>query len=148
MLGLCAVLFSGSIASAADMDAQAKMLAKLDGEWSDVAVKKDMDRLASYYAEDAIVYPPNAPAAMGREAAKKVWAAFLSDPSAGISWKVSHAEVSTNSELGFTAGTYEASFKGPDGKPGTQKGKYLCVWKKGKDGKWKAIHDIWNSDSA
>ncbi len=147
MLGLGAVLFSGSSAIAADMDAQAKVLAKLDDEWSAAAAKKDVDLVVSYYAEDAIAYPPNEPAAMGRVAARKVWAAFLTDPTFTISWKTVHAEVSTSGELGYTAGTYEDSFKGPDGKLVSEKGKYLCTWKKGKDGKWKAIHDMWNSDT-
>jgi ketosteroid isomerase-like protein len=29
----------------------------------------------------------------------------------------------------------------------SEKGKYVCMWKKQKDGTWKAIHDIWNSDA-
>jgi ketosteroid isomerase-like protein len=55
--------------------------------------------------------------------------------------------VSTSGDLGFTAGTYEDSFKGPDGKLVNEKGKYVCTWRKEKDGTWKAIHDIWNTDS-
>jgi len=147
LLGLCAVLFSGSSVFAADMDAAAKVLVKLDDEWSAAAAKKDVDLVLSFYAEDAMVYPPNEPVAIGREAARKTWAAFLTDPTSSISWKTTHAEVSASGELGFTAGTYEDSFKGADGKLVTEKGKYVCVWKKGKDGKWKAIHDIWNTDS-
>ena len=146
LLGLCAVLSSGTLARAGDMDAQAKILAKLDDDWSDAAVKKDIDKLASYYAVDAIAYPPNEPAAIGRAAAKKAWAEMLADPSLTISWKTLHAEVSASGEIGYTAGTYVLSAKGPDGKPVNDKGKYLCVWKKEKDGKWKAIHDMWNSD--
>ena len=57
------------------------------------------------------------------------------------------ARGSGNGDLGFTAGTYEDSVKGPDGKTVNEKGKYLCVWKKQKDGTWKAIHDMWNADS-
>jgi ketosteroid isomerase-like protein len=26
-------------------------------------------------------------------------------------------------------------------------GKYVCIWAKQADGTWKAIHDIWNTDS-
>ncbi|OHE77895.1 MAG: hypothetical protein A3G75_07630 [Verrucomicrobia bacterium RIFCSPLOWO2_12_FULL_64_8] len=129
------------------MDAQAKVLVKLDDEWSAAAAKKDVDLVVSFYAEDAIAYPPNEPVAIGRAAARKVWAAYLGDPTFTIFWKTTHAEVSASGELGFTAGTYEDSFKGADGKLVTEKGKYLCVWKKGKDGKWKAIHDTWNTDS-
>ena len=28
-----------------------------------------------------------------------------------------------------------------------EKGKYVCTWRKEKDGTWKAIHDIWNTDA-
>jgi ketosteroid isomerase-like protein len=40
--------------------------------------------------------------------------------------------VSASGDLGFTAGTYEDSFKGPDGKLVTEKGKYVSTWRKEK----------------
>lgn len=146
-LGVALLLVSAPIAQAADTAALAKMLTRLDDDWSKVAATKDAERVASYYAIDAIAYPPNEPVAIGRSAAKKVWAAYFADPSLSISWKTVHAGVSASGDLGFTAGTYEVSFKGSDGKPVTERGKYLCNWKKGKDGTWKAIHDMWNGDS-
>ena len=134
-----------AIAVRAHIDANAKALAQLDDDWSKAAATRDAERVASFYAEDAVAYPPNAPMADGKAAAKKVWTAFFSDPSFKISWKTVHAEVS--GQLGYTTGTYEDSFKGPDGKLVTEKGKYVCVWRKEKDGGWKATHDIWNPDS-
>jgi len=129
----------------AHIEANANALAQLDDDWSKAAATRDADRVASFYADDAIAYPPNEPAAVGRPAAKKVWAAYFADPSYSISWKTVHAGVS--GDLGFTAGTYEDSFKGPDGKLVQGKGKYVCTWRKQKDGTWKAIHDIWNTDA-
>ena len=129
----------------AHIDANAKALAKLDDDWSNAAAAKDLEKVASFYAEDAIAYPPNEPMAVGKVAAKKIWAGYFSDPTFKISWKPAHAEVS--GELGYTTGTYEDSFKGPDGKLVTEKGKYVCIWKKDKGGSWKAIHDIWNADA-
>ncbi len=125
----------------------AKALVKLDKEWSAAAGKRDVEKVASFYAEDAVAYPPNEPVCVGREAAKKVWAAYLSDQSFNISWKSMHAEIAKSGELGFTSGTYEDSFKGPDGKLVHENGKFLCVWKKQADGSWKAIHDMWNTDT-
>jgi ketosteroid isomerase-like protein len=146
--GTFAVLFSVLPALAADdMDAAAKALAKLDDDWSAAAATKDAEKVASFYAENAIAYPPNEPVCNGRAVAKKVWAAYFADPSFAISWKTTHAEVAKSGELGFTSGTYEASFQGPDGKMIHEKGKYLCNWKKQADGTWKAIHDMWNSDA-
>lgn len=145
--GVLAVPFSVMPALAADMDANAKALAKLDDDWSKAAATKDADKVASFYAEDAIAYPPNEPAAMGRAAARKVWASYFADKTFAITWKTVHAEVAKSGELGYTAGTYEDSFKGPDGKQVNEKGKYLTAWKKEKDGSWKAIQDMWNSDA-
>ncbi len=145
--GALAVLFSVMPALAADMDAKAKALAKLDDDWSKAAATRDAERVASFYAEDAIAYPPNEPIAIGRPAAKKVWAAYFADETFTISWKTVHAAVAKSGDLGYTAGTYEASFKGPDGKQVSEKGKYVCTWRKQKDGTWKAIHDIWNADA-
>ena len=138
---------SPALALAPDIDTEAKALAKLDDDWSKAAATRDAEKVAVFYAEDAIAYPPNEPVCIGRAAAKKVWAAYFAEPTFTISWKTVNASVAKSGELGFTAGTYEDSFKGPDGKMVMEKGKYVCTWKKGKDGNWKAIHDIWNSDA-
>ena len=126
-------------------DDDAKALIKLDDDWSAAAAKRDVDVIASFYADEGNAYPPNEPLAKGRAAARKVWATYLSDPSFKISWKTTKAEAV--GDLGYTAGTYEASFNLPDGKSGKEVGKYLCVWKKQKDGSWKAFHDMWNADA-
>ena len=123
----------------------AKPLAKLDDEWSAAAGTRDAKRVAAFYADDAIVYPPNMPMATGRAQAEKVWAGAFADPSYRLAWKTTHAEVSGG--FGYTSGTFEESFKGPDGKTVKGTGKYLCVWKKQGDGSWKALHDMWNSDA-
>ena len=142
-----AAVVSSMAGAAPTLEDEAKVLTKLDDDWSKAAATRDAERVASFYAEDAVAYPPNEPVAVGRAAAKKVWASYFSDKTFTISWKTTHAEVSKSGELGFTAGTYEDSFKGPDGKVVNEKGKYVCAWKKQKDGSWKAAHDIWNSDA-
>ena len=140
-----AILVAAPLALSAHVAPDARALAQLDEEWSKAAGAKDVERVASFYADDAIAYPPGAPMAVGKAAAKKVWAAYFADPSFAISWKTDHAEVS--GQLGYTSGTSETSYKGRDGKVVHEKGKFLCVWRKQKDGGWKAIHDVWNADT-
>lgn len=147
ILGLAGVLTLATPVIAAGIDDNAKALAKVDDEWSDSAVKRDPELLASFYAEDAIIYPPNDLMILGRPAAKKFWASGFVDPTYSVSWKTVNARVSKSGELGFTSGTYEASYKGADGKMAKEVGKYLCVWAKDREGNWKAIHDIWNPDA-
>jgi ketosteroid isomerase-like protein len=145
--GVCSVLFAGSCAPAVDTAAIAKALTQLDDDWSKAAATRNADSVASFYADDAIAYPPNTPMAVGKAAARAVWAAGLADSTYAISWKTLHAGASKGGDLGFTTGTYEDSFVGPDGKRVASTGKYVCVWAKQADGRWKAIHDSWNTDA-
>jgi ketosteroid isomerase-like protein len=131
----------------AGKDAIARTLTQLDDDWSRAAATGNADSVAAYYAEDAIAYPPDAAVAVGRAAAQRVWASYFADSTFTISWKTEHAGASSSGDLGFTSGTYEDSFKRPDGTLVEEKGKYLCVWEKQPDGSWKAVHDMWNTDA-
>jgi ketosteroid isomerase-like protein len=141
VLCVCAVAVLNGVSSAEIPDS-AKALAALDNEWSKAANAGDVERVVSYYAEDAMVYPPNDKMVSGT-GIKEVWAEMLADTKTKLTWKTTSAGVDHNT--GFTAGTYEVT--SADGTSVVEKGKYLCVWRKGKDGKWKAIHDMWNSDT-
>ena len=48
--------------------------------------------------------------------------------------------------MGYTLGNYEMSFNDPAGKPVNDKGKYVSIWAKQPDGKWKVVVDMFNSD--
>ena len=131
--------------AAPGLEDEAKQLTKVDEAWSAAAGKRDADLVASFYAEDGLAYPPNQPLVKGRAACKKLWEGMFSDASVKISWKSLKSEVV--GELGYTTAAYEVSFNTPEGKPGKEVGKCVCIWKKQKDGSWKAIHDIWNADA-
>ena len=136
----CAIVFAGQALSAGIPD-NAKALAAMDDEWSKAANAGDVSRVISYYADDAVIYPPNAPVVSDPAGIKKTWETMLADPKAKLSWTTTNAGV--DGKTGFTAGSYQVA--GADGAV-LEKGKYLCVWQKGKDGKWKAAHDMWNPD--
>lgn len=146
LLALLGFVFTAPAATAAEMDAGAKELAKIDGDWSDSAVRRDLDVMASYYAQDAVVYPQEDLVISGFAAVKKYWASGFNDPTFTISWKTVSAQVSKSGDLGYTTGTYGQSYKTADGKLVKEKGKYVTVWARDREGKWKVTQDIWNSD--
>ncbi|HQR17983.1 MAG TPA: DUF4440 domain-containing protein [Gemmatimonadales bacterium] len=149
-LGAAALVLSAACAPAAapvDTAALAAHLTELDDAWSAAAATRNADSVASFYTTDAVAYPPNMPVAVGRAAAREVWAAGFVDSTYAISWKTTTARVAASGDMGFTAGTYQESYRGADGNPVTMTGKYLCVWAKQADGSWKATNDMWNSDS-
>jgi ketosteroid isomerase-like protein len=55
-------------------------------------------------------------------------------------------EVAKSGDLACLSGTYELTMNDPGGKPVSDRGKYVEVWEKQADGKWKCGTDIWNSD--
>ena len=87
--------------------------------------------------------PEHVPAAKGLEAIRELFRSWLK-PGLKISWTPHRVDVSGN--LGVSSGTYEMSFDGPAGKPISDRGKYVVVWKKQADGSWKVIRDISISD--
>jgi len=117
----------------------------LDAQWSKTAGAHDLDGIVSYYSDDAVLLPPNAPAATGRQAIRASWA-DLAAPGVSIAWQASKVEVARSGDLAYSVGTYTLAMKDPQGKPIADKGKFMEVWKRQPDGNWKAVADTYNSD--
>jgi ketosteroid isomerase-like protein len=131
-----------------DKSGAAAELRKQDEQWSAAAARNDLEATLSFYADDAVVLPGNAPIAADKKAIREVWAGMLG-PGTAVSWKVTKAEVAKSGELGYLYGTYELTMKDPKGGPPEQdKGKLVEIWKKQANGKWQCIVDIYNSDLA
>lgn len=126
--------------------AEAKAIQALDEQWSAAAARNDLEATVAFYADDAVLLPPNASIAAHRQSIRESWAAVLG-PNTALSWKVTKVEVAKSGELGYLYGTYSLSIQDPKGGPPVRDtGKLLEVWKKQTDGKWKCIVDTYNSD--
>ena len=145
VLTLTLGLAAAGICMAGDTKAE-QALRDADAAWSKAAGSKDLDKTVSYYSADATVLPPNASAATTKEAIKKIWRDMLANPGLVISWKATKVEVAKSGDLGFVSGTYELTMNDASGKPINDRGKYVEVWEKKADGKWKCGTDTWNSD--
>ena len=121
-------------------------LRDLDAPWSATAANKDLDKTVSFYSEDATVLPANAEVATTKEAIRVLWKDLLASPGLMINWKTIKVEVSKSGDIAYTTGKYALTMNDASGKPVPDHGKYVEVWKKQADGKWKVIVDIWNSD--
>jgi ketosteroid isomerase-like protein len=145
VLSICLALLSFAFASSAS-ETDTKALRDLDAQWSAAAGAKDLDKTVSYYSDDAIVLPPNAPSATTKEVIRNVWQDLLASPGLVISWKTTKIEVAQSGDLACLSGTYELTMNDASGKSANDHGKYVEVWEKQSDGKWKCGTDIWNSD--
>ena len=149
VLAGCIALLTFTLAcqrQAPDNRAVESTLKELDAQWSKAAAAKDLDKTVSYYSDDAIVLPPNAPAATTKEAIKGVWKGMITNPGYAGGWTATKVEVARSGDLAYLSGTYDMTLNDAKGKPVKDRGKYVEVWKKQADGSWKTVADIWNSD--
>ena len=104
----------------------------------------DAKALTALYADDALVLPPNAPGARGREAILALFNKDIADAkAAGAVFKLSpKTDVGISGNLGWESGTYTVTVKGAV----VESGKFLSVSRKQK-GKWLYVRDTWNADA-
>ncbi len=109
-------------------------------DWFKAYNAGDASGLVALHAEDAVVYPPGAPAARGASAIREYYEKELAAGFAITAGTTSEAGAS--GDLGWESGTYTGTDKSG---ATVDVGKYVTVFAK-KNGKWLIIHDIWNSD--
>lgn len=119
---------------------------QLDADWVKVSAAKNIDGWDAFYADDAVVLPPNQPIANDKAAIRRSVAGLLTLPGLSLSWQPTKVEVSKSGDLGYLHGTYQMSMDDGKGQSVHDTGKILEIWKKQPDGKWKCIVDTWNSD--
>ncbi len=106
--------------------------------WMEAFGAKDIDTLTAFYAEDAVLLPPNAPAIFGRDAIRATMQEMFA---AGLGVELEDLEVKVAGNLGYKAGRYRSTAE--DGSL-IDRGKYIEIWSK-TDGGWVLHRDIWNS---
>ncbi len=106
----------------------------------------DIERVLSCWADDGSAFPPNAPIATGKEAIRPFYSEWFANPGFALSSQQTKVEVSRAGDLAYDVGAYELTLNDPQGKPVTDRGKFVHVWKKQPDGSWRVVVAIFNSD--
>jgi ketosteroid isomerase-like protein len=139
MRKVVAVLMFLSLAAAGAVAAEDPVAAlkAADQAWSKASLAHNLDELMIFVGDDIYACGPDGKWTHGAAAFREQWAAMMKDPGFKLAWTVETAEVSKDGRMGYTRGAFQGTF---GGKPAA--GAYTTVWKKGTDGKWRAIVDI------
>jgi ketosteroid isomerase-like protein len=131
-----------------DLERERERLLQRDAEWAALASEgRQIERMLSYWTDDARVYPPGLPVVNGKAALRDYVEGALAIPGFHITWTSSEASLSPDGRMAFMLSTNEVTLPGPDGRPVTAYGRAVTVWRKEPDGDWRCAIDIWNQES-
>jgi uncharacterized protein (TIGR02246 family) len=123
----------------------ATAIRQLDRSFMSAAASKDAKALVNaFYSADAVLLPPGAPLVKGRPGIQKFLQGMLDAGATQVTLKT--AKVESAGDLAYGRGAYSFTMPGPDGAPARQAGKYVVVYRRQRDGSWRAVADIFNSD--
>jgi ketosteroid isomerase-like protein len=121
-------------------DAQA--LLETDKEWARLtSAGRSPDSILAYWTEDARVVSPGLATREGKRAIRQMVTGSLAARGFHITWTPEAAVVSRSGDLGYTYGSKAITIPGPTGKTSTIVGRYLAVWRKEPDGRWRCVMD-------
>jgi len=127
-----------------DLAAEQERLLARDREWATVAAAgQDVDRVASYWSDDALVMPPGQPIIEGKAAIREFVAASFKIPGFRIHWTSQRPAFSPDGQVAYMRAANEITVPGENG-PLTIVGRGVTVWRVDKDGQWRCVVDIWN----
>jgi uncharacterized protein (TIGR02246 family) len=127
-------------AAPVDHSADEHAIAAADSAWIRSVVSKNVDSLMTYYTPDAVSYGLGQPATsldQIRAAYTEMVKANVSDP------KINSQTIkfSNDGSMAYDHGTFTMTTTPPGGKPSTETGAYVNVWRK-VGGQWKLAAEI------
>jgi len=130
-----------------DVEQGRKFLLATDSAFAELSLEMGADSAFYYYlADEAIQLPAGANPIMGRE--KIVEGMKSRGIPYTLDWAPKNGKVAQSGDLGYTWGSYTFSQKDSSGAVVNSYGKYLNVWEKQADGRWKVLVDMGNKSPA
>jgi ketosteroid isomerase-like protein len=123
---------------------EAKLLRR-DSEWAEAASSgKDLEKILSYWSDDALLIFPGQPVLEGKAAIRPYVASSLKTPGFKIRWVSSKAAFSPDGKMAYMPATQELTVPGPNGAPITKQLRGIAIWRLEPDGQWRCVVDIAN----
>jgi len=132
-------IFISGCAQTVDLETERIKLLEADKEWSKAANANDMERLWSFWTDDAKMLLSADLTVSGIDQIKKFTTQARTDPNFEISWEVQGVDISKSGKMGYTFGIGKVTRTGENDELITMANPYLIVWEKQSDGKWKCV---------
>jgi len=132
-----------------DPAAEEAKLLRRDAEWADLAsAGKDVEKVVSYWSDDAVLIFPGQPVLEGKAAIRDYVSASFKIPGFKIHWVSEKPAFSPDGKVAYMRSTDELTVPGPNGTPITLHLRAITVWRVDSDGEWRCAVDISNEQPA
>lgn len=129
----------------AQSSATRRAIASVNARYLAILNKGDIAQFAEVYSPDATMMTPNAPTLVGRAAIRDFWQGGWNSGLRNL--RLTTLELYDQGNEATEVGRYELDAQSADGaKAGSDRGKYIVIWKRDAHGQWKWYRDIYNSD--
>ena len=114
-----------------------------EAQWQKDYAAKDMNALASHYADDGEIADIGSPVVSNDVDRRKELQALITDPNLKLTFAADRVEVAQAGDIAYSRGHFSITTTDPKtNKPVDGQGSYLTVYKKQADGSWKATEDF------
>jgi len=128
-----------------DPASETQRLLRRDAEWAQAAsAGTDVERIVSYWSDDAVVIPQGQPVVEGKAAIRAFVTSSLGIPGFKIHWVSEKPTFSPDGKLAYMRGRNTMTVPGPNGDLVTLAGRGVTIWRLEPDGQWRCVVDIWN----
>jgi ketosteroid isomerase-like protein len=142
---LCVFLSSGCSHTRFDPKVEGQRLLQRDAEWSQTASEgKNIEKILSYWSDDAQVYEPGQPVYRGKEAIRKYVSDSLNTPGFKIHWVSRDPVFSPDGRMAYMPGVDVMTVPDSKGVLTTLHTRGISIWRRDPDGEWRCVIDIAN----
>jgi uncharacterized protein (TIGR02246 family) len=137
LVALCACAHTATPPAALDDADVRAAIAAANAEFAQALVRGDAQALAAVFAEDGEIIPPMEPGFVSGRAAIEAYQAKRLQGRRYVDAVITTAELGVSGDLAWETGTNRVTIRQGESAPLTVTGRYLAVWKRGADGRWR-----------
>ncbi|HEX3396827.1 MAG TPA: DUF4440 domain-containing protein [Steroidobacteraceae bacterium] len=142
LLALCA---AGCAPAPFDAAAESGKLSQRDADWSSLSFEgKDIEKIVSYWSDDAHVLEPGLPPIEGKTAIRAFVTDSLKIPGFKIHWVSEKPVFSPDGKMAYMLSAVETTAPSANGSLQSTHGRSVTVWRRDGDGIWRCVVDIAN----
>lgn len=147
LLALTLALSACTHVPSRDVASDLEILDQIRNEFEAAEVAGSTERMRVHITEDVVMMAPNMPAVSGADNAMAAMRSFFEG--FGVRIKYNSEEKVIAGSWAFDRGTYTQTLTPKHGgTAASESGKYLWLYRRGPDGRWKQARVIWNSSDS